>query len=312
VTTQIGNLFAHRTERESIAEVGWTSNRSSSPASPPSSPSSPRSSTCRPAGARRHRAVPGLALARRPRRRPLLLVADEARKAVVRTPRGGRHERRSSSAADGSAAGWRPPSADGATPSPSSTRPGALDRLGTRPRRPGVAGDGCDRDRAGRAGIDRADGLAAVTGSDEVNAVLARLAATMFSGAPGRRAHLRPRQSRDLPPPRRADDRARSPGGRRPARRAAHPLRAHPGGEPRHGPGRDRRRDRARAARRAPAGELHIPGETQVVALTRDGATSLCTSGGVLLRAGDVAHLAVTSTRRLEALLGLRTEVRSS
>ena len=41
-------------------------------------------------------------------------------------------------------------------------------------------GAGFDRGLLLRAGIDRADGLAAVTGSDEVNAVVARVAREVF------------------------------------------------------------------------------------------------------------------------------------
>src|SRR5690606_18128502 len=60
------------------------------------------------------------------------------------------------------------------------TDAGAFDRLG--PTFPGttVHGVGFDRDVLARAGIDSADGLAAVTGNDEVNAVVARLASRMF------------------------------------------------------------------------------------------------------------------------------------
>jgi trk system potassium uptake protein TrkA len=53
-----------------------------------------------------------------------------------------------------------------------------------------------------------------------------------------------------------------------------------------------------------PAAELTLPGETQVVALTRGGATHLAASPSTPLEAGDIAHLAVTSTVRLSEILG--------
>ena len=54
----------------------------------------------------------------------------------------------------------------------------AFHRLGKQYHGQRITGDGCNRDVLDRAGIERADALAAVTGSDEINAVLARLAAT--------------------------------------------------------------------------------------------------------------------------------------
>lgn len=56
----------------------------------------------------------------------------------------------------------------------------AFDRLGPTFGGTPVCGVGFDRTVLERAGIDRVDGLAAVTGNDEVNAVVARLAARIF------------------------------------------------------------------------------------------------------------------------------------
>ena len=56
----------------------------------------------------------------------------------------------------------------------------AFERLGTGFTGQTIVGTGFDRDVLLHAGIERADGLAAVTGYDETNVVLARLARQMF------------------------------------------------------------------------------------------------------------------------------------
>ncbi len=58
--------------------------------------------------------------------------------------------------------------------------PAAFERLGATFRGETLAGNGLDRDVLLKAGIERADGLAAVTASDEVNVVAARLARQLF------------------------------------------------------------------------------------------------------------------------------------
>jgi len=58
--------------------------------------------------------------------------------------------------------------------------PAAFERLGASFRGETVTGGGIDRDVLLKAGIERADGLAAVTSSDEVNVVAARLARRLF------------------------------------------------------------------------------------------------------------------------------------
>lgn len=60
------------------------------------------------------------------------------------------------------------------------TDPGAFDRLGSGFTGERMAGVAFDREVLERAGIRSADGLAAVTGSDEANAVTARLAGRVF------------------------------------------------------------------------------------------------------------------------------------
>jgi trk system potassium uptake protein TrkA len=57
---------------------------------------------------------------------------------------------------------------------------GASARLGPTFSGQTVIGDGMDRAVLSRAGIARADGLAAVTGSDEVNVVVARIARQIY------------------------------------------------------------------------------------------------------------------------------------
>jgi trk system potassium uptake protein TrkA len=58
--------------------------------------------------------------------------------------------------------------------------PTSFERLGPSFRGATVTGGGVDRDALLNAGIERADGLAAVTASDEVNVVAARLARQVF------------------------------------------------------------------------------------------------------------------------------------
>lgn len=58
--------------------------------------------------------------------------------------------------------------------------PSSFGRLGSSFRGVTVSGGGFDRKALLEAGIERADGLAAVTASDEVNAVAARLARQVF------------------------------------------------------------------------------------------------------------------------------------
>lgn len=182
---------------------------------------------------------------------------------------------------------------------------GALDRL-EQQQVTAVAGDGCDRSVLERAGIERADGLAGVTGSDEVNAVVARLAVTMFRV---------PRVVARLYDPAKAEIYRRlgihtiAPvtwGADRLAELLTHselsPVASLGTGQvevvdatvPMLLDGR-------------PAGELNIPGEAQVVAITRGGTTFLTGGAATGLEAGDVAHIAVTSTAHLGHILGHRS-----
>jgi trk system potassium uptake protein len=179
----------------------------------------------------------------------------------------------------------------------------ALDRFGAQHPGTRITGDGCDRDVLARAGIDRADGLAAVTGSDEVNAVVARLAATLF-GVPRVVARLYDPAKAEIY--RRLGVQTIAPitwGAERLAELLTHAELAPIASL---GSGQVELVDAMVPAllHGRPAAELTIAGETQVVALTRHGVTSLVASQATLLEAGDVAHLAVTATTGLEALLG--------
>jgi trk system potassium uptake protein TrkA len=181
--------------------------------------------------------------------------------------------------------------------------PAALDRLGPQFRGQRVNGDGCDRGVLDRAGIERADGLAAVTGSDEINAVVGRLAATKF--------HV-PRVVARIYDPAKADIY------RRLGVQTIAPIVW----------GADRLVELLTFAELAPvaslgagqveivdatvpalldgrpAAELTVPGETTIVAITRHGTTILAAGPSTPLEAGDIVHVAVTATARLETLLG--------
>lgn len=167
-----------------------------------------------------------------------------------------------------------------------------------------VAGDGLDRDVLLRAGVERADGLAAVTGSDEVNVVVARLAREIFKV---------PRMVARLDDPRKAEIY------RRLGLQTIAPVTW----------GISRIADLLCYTPLAPivslgTGEVDIveaeippllvgrmvvdvtlPGEIHVVAITRRGSTLLPTMGTVF-QIGDQLHLAVLgiSMERLNVLLG--------
>lgn len=183
--------------------------------------------------------------------------------------------------------------------------PEAFETLG--PAFPGrtVVGDGLDRRVLVRAGIERTDGLAAVAGSDEVNAVLGRLATRVF-GVPRVVARMYdPRQAEIY---RRLGVRTISPVRWGIARMTEllslselEPVASLGAGEveivdamvPALLDGR-------------PLSELVVAGETQVAAITRRGRTFVPASSATVLEAGDTVHVAVlqASAGRLEALLG--------
>lgn len=183
--------------------------------------------------------------------------------------------------------------------------PAAFERLGPGFKGQTVVGVGFDRDVLLQAGIERADGLAAVTGSDESNAVVARLAREVF--------HI-PRVVARLYDPRKAEFYSRlglqtiAPttwGINRIAELLCYSwldtILSLGSGEV----------DIVEAE--IPpllvgrvVNDVTIPGEVHVVAVTRGGKTFLPTLG-TAFQEGDLVHLALlaASADRLEALLGL-------
>lgn len=183
--------------------------------------------------------------------------------------------------------------------------PKAFERLGPAFKGLKIAGVGFDREVLLKAGIKRADGLAAVTGSDEVNVVTARLASQFFQV---------PRVVARLYDPRKAEIYRRlglqtiTPvtwGINRIAELLSYfPLTTTAS----LGNGQV---DLVEAE--APplltgrvVNEVTVPGELQVVAISRGGKTFLPTLGTVL-QPGDRLHLALlaSSADRLKALLAL-------
>lgn len=183
----------------------------------------------------------------------------------------------------------------------------AFRRLG-----PGFGGEitlgrALDHDLLIASGIDAIDALAAVTGNDETNAVLARLAVRRFRV---------PRVIARMYDPRQADLYKRlgvstiSPVEWATSRIANLLSMRDVSTMATLGSGQVDLVEApvpAALAGRA-AGELEIPGETRVVTVTRAGRTTLA-DGTKTLEAGDVVAIAVTAGTgpRLEELLGLRS-----
>ena len=182
--------------------------------------------------------------------------------------------------------------------------PLAFERLGDKFKGQTVTGVGFNRDVLLKAGIERADGLAAVTASDETNVLIGRIAQQIFR-VPRvvarlydvRQAEIYRRLGLPIIAPtswginRIADMLLYSP------LDAVYSLGT---GEvdlveiqvPQTLVGRSAR-------------DLTMPGEVHVVAITREGKTFLPTPGA-MLQEGDVLHLATltTSASRLRGLLG--------
>lgn len=185
------------------------------------------------------------------------------------------------------------------------SNPAAFDRLGPGFKGEKIIGVGYDRDVLIRAGIERADGFAAVTSSDEANVTVARLARQMFQVPkvvarvyePGkakiyRRLGLQTISPIELGSNRLADLLSSSPletvislgdgevlvvNAEVPAMLIGHSV-----------------------------GNLAAPGEFHVMAITRNGKTLLA-APAMVFAYGDLIHLAVNSVSmdRLRASLGL-------
>lgn len=182
----------------------------------------------------------------------------------------------------------------------------AFERLGVGFRGETVHGIGFDRQVLGRAAITEADGLAAVTGDDEVNAVVARLASRVF--------HV-PRCVARLYDPRRAEIYRRlgvqvvAPVDWSIHRTADLLTFAQAGVVTSLGSGQVDLVDAEAPALLdgRPVGEVAAAGEVLPVAVTRAGRTFIPTPA-TPIQAGDILHLAVASASRgrLERLLGER------
>ena len=183
--------------------------------------------------------------------------------------------------------------------------PTAFERLGPLFGGQIICGDGLDRDVLVKGDIERADGLAALTASDDINIVVARLARQVFKvprvvarvhdplkAGIYRRLGVQTVTPVALGTQRFAELLTFSP---------LEPINRLGNGEvgivemdvPPNLIGRI-------------VNELTIPGEIQVIAITRNGKTFMPTLGAIF-QEKEVIHLAVTSSSmdRLKALLGL-------
>jgi trk system potassium uptake protein TrkA len=181
----------------------------------------------------------------------------------------------------------------------------AFERLGPPFRGQIIHGNGFDRDVLIEGGIERADGLAALTESDDINIVVARLARQVFKvprvvarvhdplkAEIYRRLGVQTVTPVDLGTRRFAELLTFSP---------LEPVKRLGNGEvgivetdiPLTLVGRM-------------VNELTIPGEIQIIAISRSGKTSMPTLGTIFLES-DLIHLAVAAgaMERLKALLGL-------
>ncbi len=181
----------------------------------------------------------------------------------------------------------------------------AFERLGPAFRGTRVHGVGFDRPVLDQAGIDRVDGLAAVTGNDEVNAVVARLASRIFH-VPKVVARLHDPLKADIY--RRLGVQVVAPVDWSIHRTADLLTFARAGVVASLGSGQVDlvEIDAPRLLDGRTVAEVTVPGEVTPVAISRAGQTFIPTAG-TGLHAGDILHLAVVgaSRSRLEALLGL-------
>ena len=183
---------------------------------------------------------------------------------------------------------------------------GAFQRLGPSFGGHRIAGVGFDHDVLLRAGIPVADGIAAVTGDDEVNAVVARLAGRIFR-VPKVVARLHdPRKAQIY---RRLGVQVVAPVDWGIHRAADLLTFSDVGALISLGTGQvdlvEVELPHLLAGR--PVHELTAPGEVMPVAISRAGTTFIPTAG-TTMQAGDIVHLAVVaaSRDRLDSMLGTR------
>jgi trk system potassium uptake protein len=182
--------------------------------------------------------------------------------------------------------------------------PVAFERLGKGFKGKSVVGIGFDRQALLDAGIEKADAFAAVTASDEANAVAARIAKNVFKV---------PRVAARIYDPRKADIYRRlgmqtiSPVALGISRMAELLSFSNLAVSESVGSGEVKIVDIEIPSmlKGHRTSELNIPGEVQVTAVTRNGKTFL-PLGGAACEEGDIVHLAVlaTSQDRLKDLVG--------
>jgi trk system potassium uptake protein TrkA len=182
--------------------------------------------------------------------------------------------------------------------------PVAFERLGKGYKGKSVVGIGFDRQALLDAGIEKADAFAAVTASDEANAVAARIAKNVFKV---------PRVAARIYDPRKADIYRRlgmqtiSPVALGISRMAELLSFSNLAVSESVGSGEVKMVDIEIPSmlKGHRTSELNIPGEVQVTAVTRNGKTFL-PLGGTAFEEGDIVHLAVlaTSQDRLKDLVG--------
>lgn len=182
--------------------------------------------------------------------------------------------------------------------------PASFERLGPAFKGQTLAGIGFDRDVLDRAGIDRADGLAAVTNSDDVNVITARLASQIFR-VPCVVARLYDPRKAEIYQRLGVQTISTTAWG---IKRAVELL-CYSALEPRLSFGEGEVDivdiDVPLLLIGRTVNDITIPGEVHVVAISRKNQTFLPTLG-TLFQAGDRLHMAVlrASAHRLEALLG--------
>lgn len=183
----------------------------------------------------------------------------------------------------------------------------AFQRLGSSFGGRAIEGMALDREVLVSAGVERADSLAAVTGSDAINAVVARVAVRRF-GVPRAVARLYDPGAAEIY--RRLGVHTVSPVAWSIGRMAELLVLRDIGSVVALGAGQV---DLVEAAVPAllenrPVSEMELAGEIRAAAVTRGGRTFV-PDPATRLRAGDVVALAVTSgaAERLETLLGRRT-----
>jgi len=183
--------------------------------------------------------------------------------------------------------------------------PSAFERLGPSFKGDTIFGDGLDRDVLIKGGIERTDALAALTASDDINVVVARLASQIFKV---------PRVVARVHDPHKAEIYRRlgvltvSPvtlGTQRLAElltfsqlNVVHSLGSGEVGIV--------ELDAPQILIGKTVNDLTLPGEIRVIAITRGGKTHIPTLGTIFHK-GDMIHIAVssTSTDRLKTFLGL-------